>query len=619
VRSHPSWFFRWLLPPVLALSAVPLAFAGDAAWIEIKSPHFSVVTDAGEKRGRETAMRFEQMRAVFGTLLTKANVNIPIPLQIVAFRNSREFRQFVPLWNGKPVQLAGLFQGGEDRSFIMLDMSTENPWSVVFHEYAHQLMNGVLTARVDPWFEEGFAEYFSSIEVDSKEARVGKIPEDEYLVLQQQGMMKVSDLFRVQQNSSTYNESGSHRTVFYAESGMVMHYLYDNNLIPQLSKYFVLKLDQNVPVETAIQQSLGMSAADFDKALRNYVSSGHFKYFPMPTPANIVSSEYAMRPLSPADSGAVMADLHLHSRDYQDKAIAEFQEILKTDPNNAAASRGLGYGFLQKRDYSQATEYFKRSAQADSKDPRVHYYSALMMSREGDFADQGDLPEIIKHLETAIALDPNFADPYSLLAFAQMRAGDPANGLATMQKAVALSPRNEGYQFNLAQMYLNNRQADPAIAILQGLARNGSTDVKERASGTLQQALQFKAAMQQPPIQGFRASSEDGEADNGNAPPGGSVRIKSSPPAEDVHPIPSQTPPSFLKGTIVSVDCSTPPHATMTVLSGSKTWKMQVVDSKHVLLIGADNFSCSWSKQKVALNYRETGAGEGRVFSIEVQ
>jgi hypothetical protein len=37
-------------------------------------------------------------------------------------------------------------------------------------------MNGVLTARVDPWFEEGFAEYFSSIEVDSKAARVGKIP-----------------------------------------------------------------------------------------------------------------------------------------------------------------------------------------------------------------------------------------------------------------------------------------------------------------------------------------------------------------------------------------------------------------------------------------------------------
>ena len=240
---------------------------------------FSVVTDAGERRGRETAMRFEQMRAVFGALMTKANVNLPIPLQIVAFRNTKELAQFAPLWNGKPVQLAGLFQSGEDRSFIMLDMSTENPWSVVFHEYAHQLMNGVLTARVDPWFEEGFAEYFSSIEVDGKEARVGKVPEYEYQALQQEGTMKVADLFRVRKNSPTYNESGSHRTVFYAESGMVVHYLYDNNLIPKLSSYFELKIDKNVPVEDAIQQSLGLSADEFDRALRNYVEQRPVQVF----------------------------------------------------------------------------------------------------------------------------------------------------------------------------------------------------------------------------------------------------------------------------------------------------------------------------------------------------
>ena len=76
----------------------------------MRSPNFSVVTDAGEKRGREVAMRFEQMRAVFGALMTKANVNLSIPLQIVAFRNTKEMRQVAPLFNGKPTQVAGLFQ-----------------------------------------------------------------------------------------------------------------------------------------------------------------------------------------------------------------------------------------------------------------------------------------------------------------------------------------------------------------------------------------------------------------------------------------------------------------------------------------------------------------------------
>jgi len=43
--------------------------------------------------------------------------------------------------------------------------------------------------------------------------------------------------------------------------------------------------------------------------------------------------------------------------------------------------------------------------------------------------------------------------------------GDPAKGLVTIQKAVALSPRNEIYQFDLAQMYLNNRQPDPVLQL----------------------------------------------------------------------------------------------------------------------------------------------------------
>jgi hypothetical protein len=59
--------------------------------------------------------------------------------------------------------------------------------------------------------------------------------------------------------------------------------------------------------------------------------------------------------------------------------------------------------------------------------------------------------------------------------------------------------------------------------------------------------------------------------------------------------------------------------ATLAVVSGGKNWKMQVQDSKHILLIGAGSFSCSWSKQKVALNYRETGDAAGNVISIEVQ
>ena len=312
---------------------LPVAYAGEPQWVEIRSPHFSVVTDAGDKRGQDVAVRFEQMRAVFGALLVKGNVNLPVPLQIVAFRSTKEMRQFAPLWKGKPTELAGLFQGNSDRSFILLDLSTENPWQVVFHEYAHQLLNGNITGRIDPSFNEGFAEYFSSIEVDGKQARVGKIPNDTYVVMQHSGFVKVADLFRVQQNSSTYNETGDRRSAFYAESSFTVHYLFDTNLTQKLDSYFGLVDDRHAPVEEAIQQSFGMSAQRFDKALRAYIDSGRYQYRVLPTPAGIVTSNYLVTPMSAADSAAVLADVHLHSPDYQGKAMEEFEAILKTNPN----------------------------------------------------------------------------------------------------------------------------------------------------------------------------------------------------------------------------------------------------------------------------------------------
>jgi hypothetical protein len=46
---------------------------------------------------------------------------------------------------------------------------------------------------------------------------------------------------------------------------------------------------------------------------------------------------------------------------------------------------------------------------------------------------------------------------------------------------------------------------------------------------------------------------------------------------------------------------------------------MKVADRNHLVLIGADEFSCAWSKEKVAVNYRETAEGQGSVISLEIQ
>src|SRR4029077_5378524 len=95
-------------------------------WTSVRSSHFVVSTDAGEKRCREVAVRFEQMRLVFEKLLSKEKISSPIPLPIFPFRNSKGFSQIAPLRNGKPDSgIVGVFQTGGDMNFIALDLATE--------------------------------------------------------------------------------------------------------------------------------------------------------------------------------------------------------------------------------------------------------------------------------------------------------------------------------------------------------------------------------------------------------------------------------------------------------------------------------------------------------------
>src|SRR5581483_10979135 len=51
---------------------------------------------------------------------------------------------------------------------------------------------------------------------------------------------------------------------------------------------------------------------------------------------------------------------------------------------------------------------------------------------------------------------------------------------------------------------------------------------------------------------------------------------------------PATGPIEFLKGKVVSVDCSHSPSATVTVVSGKKTLTLHTEDYKSLLVIGAD-------------------------------
>ena len=127
-RSIPSYLL-WVVVMLCAESKA----ANQPAWQQINSTHFTVITDAGDKKGREIAFRFEQMRAVFATLLGKDRLTQSVPLTILALASDKAYYQAAPLRQGEPINVSGFFVRGDDQDFIVLNVFEAEPWRAVAH------------------------------------------------------------------------------------------------------------------------------------------------------------------------------------------------------------------------------------------------------------------------------------------------------------------------------------------------------------------------------------------------------------------------------------------------------------------------------------------------------
>jgi Flp pilus assembly protein TadD len=593
---------RWL-----ALSCFLLLFsfslrAGEPEWIEVRSEHFAVITDAGEKNGRHVADLFEQMRAAFGILFVRTKINQPIPLQIIAFRNSKEVRQYGPLFKGKPVELSGFFLQGEDKNFIVVDMSQEANWQTVFHEYAHLLLSGNFP-QTAPWFDEGFAEYLSTMKVTNGTVEIGNVLPGAEL-LNEASKFQLLDLFQVQHHSETYNQKGQRRDMFYVESWLVVHYLFDTNRLSQAAKYFILTNQQKVPIPEAVQAAFGMSLAEMEKTIWTNWHNGklYAKRYREKIPTNFTST---VRPIDSLEARAQLADLDVHSMDYGARAIQEFEDILRQNPNQVAAQRGLGYAYLRNRDFPKAQPHFQAAAKAGSTDPRVYFYSAVLLQQMQPGAMGSD--EFVKDLRKAIDLDPQYADAYHLLGLALMQKREFPEAEQNLRRAVELSPRNDMYRFNLAAVLMDEQKTAESTQMLQALVNGSNPLVAEQARSL----LSYQSAASQR-----SANATVVQMTGGGGAPAKTEASAAGPPAL-IHDT-DQRPMAYLKGKIVSVDCSQGASAVLAILSSAKTYHLRTANREKLLLINADKFSCDWKDVQAAANYRDSGDLQGDLVTLEL-
>lgn len=442
--------------------------AAEKPWLEVRSPHFVVVSNAGEKQARRVAGQFEQIRAVFQKGW-KVRVDPGQPFLILAVKDEKSLRELLPEFWETPGRThpAGYFQGGPEKHYaaLRLDARGDNPYHVLYHEYMHMLLK--LNFRSLPlWLEEGLAEFYGYTVIGQKEVGLGRPSRSALMLLNQSRFLPLRTLFAVDRSSPEYSEA-NRASIFYAESWALTHFLVLGEKGEQKRlEAFVSLLLNEVPEGEALRRALGDLDA-LERALKDYIRQPTFQYARMEMPADTREEDFQLRELSPAASLAVRGDFLLHTK-RPEEARALLQEALRLDPNLAQACESMGFLHFQKEERKEAARWFAQAVTLDSRSYLAHYYHAVLALQEPEEARS--LEEVEKGLRRAIELNPDFAPAYSHLAGVYLRNGRKLEeALAVARKAAQLEPGEARHHLNVGGILLQMGRVEEAQKLAERL------------------------------------------------------------------------------------------------------------------------------------------------------
>lgn len=657
----PRYFIVRLCLATVLLSGVTMC-AADKQWMRVSSDHFIVLTDAGEKEGHEIAARFEQMRAVFADLLARQKVVMAEPLEIIAIGSADEYALIAPTASTDPSIGIGFYIAAQDRIYIVLNASVPDCWRAVEHPLAHYFLN-FNYPPTQPWFDEGFAEYFASLYFTPKKIELGSDPE---LTLQNTNVSPVAagtsattnlkslteilsspvwlnlpDLLEMK-NRVVGGQEGTHHTLFYAQSWMLMHYLLNKNMLPQAGTYFDLVENQQLPVEQAVQQAFGLSVAQLDQAVKDYfhslkplaatleeskqpnppVDPEIVNESPLPFEMGDVGSSARRVPTPEAE--ALVAEMELRIPERREDAIAQLQKLVADEHTETlVAHRALAWADVEKGDVSDAFDQLNDAVRFDPNDAWTRFDLALAAYHSGENGAriQG-LANTMESLHIVLTEYPDFAEAYNILGWARLAGGGPLGALEAMKFAVRLNPRDESYQLRYAEAFMGAKKWDEATSILERLKTSQDAQLAKIAKKDLND-LPYLRRFGIPPVEDNPPQKEAA-----SAPAAASKAAKddssddsdddsSAQPKAPAAPAVDKRPVKFLKGKLLSVDCSQAPVAVLSVADGKRILHLRASDSNAIAVIGGQ-FSCGWKDVSVDVNYRAGGKADGDIVSVEM-
>lgn len=476
---------------------------GDASaeWTRLRSPNFTFIGDAPVRQIRRVAQQLEQFREVMTRALPTAAVLSPAPIVVIVFANDRSFEPFKPRFQGRIVEVAGSFQGGQDVNFIAINADLGGyAVRTVFHEYSHFLVASTL--RVAPvWVHEGLAGVYETFEErdGGKVAILGIASPEHVRELKSQALIPLSQLTVIDRSSPLYNE-GSRRGLLYAQSWALMHYLTFGNerRRAQLLRYLTDMRSGASPGE-AFSKEFGTELSVLERELRDYVSGPGFpggKYTFGTTTRAVV--EAPAEAVNNVEAWGYLGDL-LARGERTEEARAYLEKVITANEDAARALYALGLLELRESRVDEALPLLERAATLRPEEAAflTAYGRALVEDLRNAGLDDADRKSSVERarsmLSRSVDLDPTAAQALAILGYLELAEGEPSRAVDLLKRAVASAPSDESYRMMLADALARQGDYAGATASFSFLLANGSRqDVRERARDGLGRVAELR-------------------------------------------------------------------------------------------------------------------------------
>ncbi|HYI13158.1 MAG TPA: tetratricopeptide repeat protein [Thermoanaerobaculia bacterium] len=428
-----------LLVLLFALQAAAIEPPPDRGkWFAFRADNVHVFSNASPAATRELARDLVQMRHAIGQI-TKLDVRTPYTTRVFLFVDAKSLAPYLEAVIG---QFLALFRSGYDNTIKLRADAQGAVDRSTYHSIAEYVVEHTISSP-PRWVLDGLAEYCSTLAAKEGAGLHRPIP-GHVATLGQKSLLPLRELFSVTPGSPLYD--GSRRAgIFHAQSWALVHYLAGatEERRAQFSQ-FLQRTNAGEPAGSAFEASFGIPHAQLEKELRQHVqklttkSTGsvpdELKGMDSPDP------EPMTRDAVLYELGRLVASMR---EDHAVHAVKFFENALELNPRHAGALASLGRLHQYAGRMQEAESAFARAIELGSDDPDVYLLlgRAIVDRYANTQPPQAEILKARSLFTKAAELRPDSALAWIGVGMTYVGSDDVAPGIAAMQRAQALDPR----------------------------------------------------------------------------------------------------------------------------------------------------------------------------------